>query len=52
MKRYVTAVTWHVTWCEVIGLDSDGKGEKDNVKEYINSMSTLWYIHGALMADV
>jgi len=38
MKRHVTAVTWHITWCEVIGLEQT---------KWITSrsMSTAWLPH-------
>jgi len=26
MNRHVTAVTWYITWCKVIGLDSGRRG--------------------------
>ena len=38
--------------CDVIGLDSGRRGEKNNVKVHVNSMFTLWSVHGILMADI
>ena len=33
-------VTWHITWGDIIGLDSKRRSEEDNVKVYINGMFT------------
>jgi len=44
MKRYMTAVIWNITWCEIIGLKSGRRGWKNDVKVYVNGMFISWLL--------